>query len=227
MDLAADRKTTLDITLVQRPGPDAVVSGYVLDADTHKAIPHATISFANQDNGAYGQATTDQDGSYKVRLRSGYHSITVSVYRNDGRPGGYLTWQGILDVPAGDNDFDVTLTPGEESGGGPCCYAYAEGTATAAPAMGGPGYDAGSGGGAAHGGMTQDVGKANGLTSAPSGSAQDFEDLGGGLGPYDAQSRHKLLQTQAPDGSKASPHLELPVLVGLLGLLALVRRRLD
>lgn len=208
-----DGDNRIDIKLEPRPSPDATVSGYVLDAgadgEDPKPIPGATLWFTNQDNGAYGQATTDQDGSFKVRLRSGYHTITVSVQSNDGRPSGFLTWQGILRVEAGDNPFDVELTRGEEQGGY-CCYIMEKGGAPAPMAADGSTAD-----GRAQGAAT--------ATSPPGGteaSDAEFEDLGGGLGPYDPEARQNLLQ---PD--KASPSIELFALVAVLGLLGLALRR--
>jgi hypothetical protein len=212
MVLAKDATTTLDVRLTERPGPDATVSGYVVDAETGKAIPGASIWFSNMDHGAYGQATTDKDGSYKVRLRSGYHMVGAAVYAQDGSPGGYLSWQGILQVPAGEHAFDVKLTPGEESYGGGCCYyPMAEGrdTMAAAPASGAQGAKGGSG---------EDA-----MSSQATGSAQAFEDLGGGLGPYDASKRGALLQADQP--GKTSPTLEAVALVVVLAGLAFVRRR--
>lgn len=212
MVLAKDATTTLDVRLTERPGPDATVSGYVVDAETGKAIPGASIWFSNMDHGAYGQATTDKDGSFKVRLRSGYHLVGAAVYAQDGNPGGYLSWQGILQVPAGEHAFDVKLTPGEESYGGGCCYyPMAEGrdTMAAAPASGAQG--------------SKGDGGEDATSSQSTGSAQAFEDLGGGLGPYDPAKRGALLQADQP--GKTSPTMEAVALVVVLAGLALVRRR--
>jgi len=206
---------TLNIALEPRPGPDATVSGYVLDGgadgDEPKPLPGATLWFTNQDNGAYGHATTDKDGSFKVRLRSGYHTITVNVQSNDGRPSGFLTWQGILRVEAGDNPFDVQLTRGEEQGGY-CCYIMEKGVAPAA-----------MGAGAADQQQPGQPGQSGAVTSTGAVPASDaeFEDLGGGLGPYDAEARQSMLESSG----KASPSLQVVVLVAVLGLIGLALRR--
>ncbi len=213
LNLSENGDTVLNIALKAKPLPDATVSGYVVDAKTQKAIPGSSISFYNLDNNAGGYAQTDDDGSYKVGLRSGYHQVTV--YMN-----GYYTWQGVLDVPAGESPFDVTVTKGQETYGG-CYDCYAMGGGYAKDAMppsavtGGPGAT-----------TTTTVSPGEAGNDGGSSSAAVFEDLHGGLGPYDAQERAKVMQDAAGvDAGKSSPHLELLALVGILGLIAFVRRR--
>jgi hypothetical protein len=171
LTLPANQTTRIDVALPSRPAPDATVSGYLLDGETRQAIPGASIQFSNQETYAWGSATTDGDGSYKIRLRSGYHS--VSIYAP-----GYLSWEGILQVKAGSSDFDARLTPGQESGGG-CCWLYGE---KGDLAVGAPGLA---------GGMEQRATGANDAFGADESSGDgslQYEDLGGGLGPYDAQA---------------------------------------
>lgn len=219
LDLPANQTTRLDIRLPSRPAPDATVSGYLVDAETGQAIPGASISFSNQETYAYGSATTDHDGSYSLRLRSGYHS--VSVYAN-----GYLSWEGVLQVPKGSSPFDVELTPGQESYGGGCCYAYAMDKA-GGPA---PAVVQSSGGGSA---SAMTAAESRDLSAAGGGNGgEQYEDLGGGLGPYDAEKRADALVDSQPDNppesaSKGSPGAGL-LLTGLAFGLALVavRRRL-
>jgi len=218
---------TIDVALVQRPGPDAVLSGYVVDGATGKAIPRATVNLWNQDNGASGQAMTDQDGSYRVRLRSGFHQVTVSVYGDNGRPGGYLTWQGVLDVPAGETPFDITLTPGQEANGCCCCMVpMKEGMGVPATAP----TPSDASGGFQHGSSTaapSAPGGGNAAAGATS-TAPAIQDLGGGLGPYDAAARAKAIQAGTSAATKSSPAAGI-ALVGVLLLAAFVgmRRRPD
>jgi uncharacterized protein (TIGR03382 family) len=200
-----DGENRLDVQLRQRPGPDAVVSGYVVDVETGKAIAGAALWFWNHDNGSGGNAQTDADGSFRVRVRSGHHQVSVSVYDEKGQ-GQYLSWQGVADFAAGENPFDVMLTPGEESGGG-CCYAYADkGVATTEATPASMGADRAAAGGPS-------------APEAAPNQASDFEDLGGGLGPYDAQARQKL------SGTETSPSAGIALAIALLGLAAVLRRR--
>lgn len=202
--LAANDTTTIDVRVRARPAPDAEVSGYVLDAESGQAIPGAQISFSNQDSYGWGSATTDEDGSYRLRLRSGYH--TVSVWAE-----GHLRWEGVVDIPKGDTPFDVTIVPGQESYGY-CCYAYASdgvkseagyGVATASPAP-----------------MSAGDGDRASVEGSSAGS--QYEDLGGGLGPYDASQR----QNELSSPSDGAPGLGLLALLAALGAVFAVRRRL-
>lgn len=212
LTLAANETTRLDIKLQSHKAPDAVVSGYLLDAESGETIPGAQISFHNQETYGSGYATTDGDGSYRLRLRAGYHSVSVWAP-------GHLPWEGILVVPAGDSDFDVKLTPGEPSYGGGCCWAYAmdskssagvaEGAAVPPTAMGAPGGNAA---------QTSD--------DDADGNAQAlYQDLGGGLGPYDAAERSEQLDDSATEDSNGAPGLGLVATLAALGAVALVLMR--
>lgn len=203
--LEENATTTIDVRLRSRPAPDAEVSGYVIDAETGKAIPGAQVSFSNQDTYGYGYATTDGDGSYRLRLRSGYH--TVSVWAE-----GHLRWEGVLDVRAGDTPLDVEVQPGTEANGyyGPYYasggVAYAEasdssaktGTGSAvAPPLGAP------------------------QTRSSDGGDEQYEDLGGGLGPYDPAKR----SSQLDPASDGAPGVGLLAMLAALGAVFVLRRR--
>jgi hypothetical protein len=211
LTLAANETTRVDVRLPSRPAPDATVSGYLLDVETGEAIRGATISFSNQETYAWGSATTDEDGSYSLRLRSGYHS--VHVYAD-----GYLGWEGVLQVPKGSTPYDVQLTPGQDSHGG-CCVAYAMESKAGAPQAASD--DAVATGGSAGMAEDRDSGSADG---------EVYQDLGGGLGPYDASDRREALVESDGDAamepSKGAPGAGL-LLAGLaVGLaLAALRRR--
>ncbi len=201
LQLQPDADNPLTIKLRERPGSDATVSGYAINGETDTAVKNAYISFNNEETYAWGNAETDKDGSYKIRVRSGYHQVSVWA-------DGFLPWQGVVYIPKGaDMPFDVVLTPGEARYGG-CCYGpymYAEDDmayAHAAPAearmgagMSSMGFNGGS-------------------------SGEGYEDLGGGLGPYDAASRNA--QTHSGAG-KQSP-VPLAFAIVALGLVALRRR---
>ncbi len=204
LSLEADATTTLDITLKARPAPDAIISGYVVDSESGKAIPRVHVSFSNEETYGWGSATTDGDGSYKVKLHGGLQRIHVWAE-------GYLPWQGMVDLKRGaERPFDIFLTPGQEAGWGGCCYAYsedmayAEATPRAAPAMGASGGDA----------MTAEA-----QEQARAGGDDSFEDLRGGLGPYDAAKRAQLMEA---DQDAPGPFALL--LVGLVAIAALRKR---
>lgn len=212
MTLAANETTRIDVKLPSRAAPDATVSGYLVDVETGKAIPGATISFSNQETYAYGSATTDQDGSYSLRLRAGYHS--VYAYSD-----GFLSWEGVLQVAKGASSYDVELTPGQEAGGG-CCYAYAMDSKAAAPAAEGAPAPAGGGAGfAGDGDSAMD-------TRESGASAEQYQDLGGGLGPYNPEERENARADDTEPAGKGAPGAGL-LLTGLAVGLALVglRRR--
>ncbi len=210
LNLQADQTTTLVVQLVARPAPDARVSGYVVDQETQKAIPGVQVHFNNEETYAWGNAETDKDGSYSVKVRSGYHRVSVWAE-------GYLPWQGNLFVPAkGELDLDILLKPGQETYGY-CCYSYeldvigpvmaseesAPSVDVARPASSG----------------SDDVRAA----SSPSdGEGDSVEDLGGGLGPYDAKKR--AAEQASSDNGAPGAGAALLVLA-LLGALLVLRRQ--
>lgn len=208
--LGADRTTRLDVHLRPKPGPDAKVQGYVIDAATGKAIPNAQVSFSSLDSYGYGQAATDSDGSYAIKLRSGLHQVNIYVQ-------GYFSWEATIDVATGANDLDIKLTAGTDANGG-CCIAYAAGGAM----MKGDAVAASDGGAPAPASYTM---TASG-TAGPQGAASyatSYEDLHGGLGPYDASKRADV--GTGADGAKASPAAAIAMLGAALVLAALVRRK--
>lgn len=205
--LPANATTSFDVKVRQRPGPDAEASGYVVDAETGKAIPGAQVSFSNQDSYGYGTATTDKDGSYRIALRSGYHSVTVWAE-------GHLRWEGVLDVAKGDTPFDVTVQPGQEANGYYGPY-YGGGYAMAADAKS---SSAASGTSAP---APQAAGGMDGGREATQSGGDEYQDLGGGLGPYDASKR----ASQLDEPSNGSPGLGLVALVAALGAVVALRRR--
>ncbi len=208
LDLPAEETTKLSIALKARPAPNAIISGYVVDGETQKAIPQVHVSFNNEETYGWGSATTDGDGSYKVKLHGGLQRIHVWA-------DGYLPWEGMVDLKAGDDRaFDIILTPGQQSYGGHCCYAYAEDSAGAPAAT--PTKEATPPSAPA----APASGAREGDVQAAGGSSGDaFEDLGGGLGPYDPAKRASQLS--------AGEDVPIPVVVALaaLGLALLARRR--
>lgn len=224
-DLAADGTTPLVIELRERPGPDAVVSGYVVDAETNQALAGVQVSFSNQDGRGYGWATTDEDGSYRLRMHSGFHSVSVWA-------DGYFHYEGQLDIAADrETSFDILMHEGEPRYGG-CCYGYGYDDHEVAYASGEAAMDGGADSDDMAGGNT-------GGASAPTlaggdsadaaregGSDAAFEDLGGGLGPYDPARRTGANGgTSSIDDGEDSPGLGLVVLLAGLGAAAVALRR--
>ncbi|MHB1262464.1 MAG: PEP-CTERM sorting domain-containing protein, partial [Thermoplasmatota archaeon] len=131
----------------------------------------------------------------------------------------YLSWEGVLQVKAGSSDFDVQLTPGQESYGGGCCYYAMDGKAVAATATAAPSAAGGSGMAGAEAASADDG-------SSDAGQVQ-YEDLGGGLGPYNAAERSDAIanddQTEASDKGAPAPGILLAL--AALGAVLVLRRR--
>jgi protocatechuate 3,4-dioxygenase beta subunit len=223
LGLPANETTRVNVALHQRPSPDAVVSGYLLDSKSGLAIAGAQISFSNEDAQGYGYATTDQDGSYKLRLRSGYHQVYASAPN-------HLHWQGTLDVKSGETPFDVPLVPGQESYGGCCYYPGMEKGMAPMPASAGGGYatytaTASSAPGYGAPGVASD--QASGSAGASGGTGAQYQDLGGGLGPYNAAERGQALagSTEAP-AKHGSPAPGVLLSLAAVALVVAARRRL-
>jgi hypothetical protein len=196
-ELAGDATTRLRLELTPRPGPDAVVQGYVVDSETQQAIAAVQVSFSSQDSWGWANAATDDDGSYRVRLRSGYTQINVWA-------DGYLPWAGSLVIPSGqDTSYDIHLTPGETTYGG-CCYAFGGRAEVALDSAAGAPATQPDGSGA--------------QTTTGTQQAGSYEDLGGGLGPYDA-SRGDGAEVQD------TPALALLFVGTLLAIATFVLRR--
>ncbi len=206
LDLPADATTTIHVALKARPAPDATLSGYAVDRETQTGIADVRVSFSNQESYSYAWAETDADGSYKVKIRSGYQHVSVWA-------DGYLRWEGVIDVPANGNvALDFPLVKGQDRHGG-CCYAYAE--------------DAAHGSAAADGQAVSDApdmaGDEEVASASRSNNGNDFEDLGGGLGPYDPDGRNRFSGQLGE--VKEAPGFG-PVLAAILiGALVAIRRR--
>lgn len=204
LDLPAESTTKLDVKLQQRPGPDATLSGYVVDKETQKALSGVRVSFSNQDSYSYAWAETDEDGSYKVRVRSGYHQVSVWA-------DGYFSWEGVINVGSGkDVALDIHLVKGENRYGH-CCYYYGDDAMTAESADAAP----------------RDPSASSGISGSDGdqegGTGDSFEDLGGGLGPY--KSSQRAAYADQAGEVKESPGPGLFVMVGVVGLALLARRR--
>lgn len=202
LHLEADTTTPIEATLQARPGTDATVSGYVLGEDD-QGLEGAHVQFSHMDSHAYGSAVADEHGSYKIQLRSGMHRVDVWA-------DGHLSWSGMLDVPAGEEtSLDVRMEPGQEAYGR-CCMAY--------PVKGMAEDRATSGADAPMEDVAGDDGRASGGSTEAS---EGYEDLGGGLGPYNAKERQALVES----GEEAPGPAMLLLLAVLAGAAVAAWRR--
>ncbi len=205
-DLSANATTRLDVDLKARPAPNAIIEGYIVDGATKTAIGGVYVNFGSMDNYGWASAQTDKEGSYKVSMRAGL--VQVSVYAE-----GYLPWEGdVMATADGSVRFDIHLTAGQSRYGG-CCIAYAEGGKTTMAGVS-DGQEAAPG--------SPRVGASVEGDEAQRGTA--FNDLGGGLGPYDARSAPSSGDADAGEPVvKDTPGFEIIALA--LGLLAVVLLR--
>lgn len=218
--LAENGTTDITIKLMSRPPADAIVSGYLLDSKTGKAVAAGQITFTNEQSPGYGYARTDADGSYSLRLRSGYHTVTVEV-------NGYLQWQGTILVKTGANPFDVKLTSGKPIGFSNCCDYGGMSYATFSSSRGTQTYERSVNGETQYM-VTSTSLSTYGIAPAPADLASDgaaYQDLGGGLGPYDAKERANL-QGDVAKGAPMAGLVATGMGIGLVAAVLALRRRL-
>ncbi len=191
--------TTFDAELKRAPTPDATFQGWVINTTSQQGIADAQVSFWNEETGSWGQATTDEDGSYTIDVRAGYY--TVNVWAD-----GYF--QGVANAeiaPDETQTLTLELQPGQPRWGD-CCYAYERAEATAdGPVMAEDSAAPSDGDDASADGGQQGV-RATGDQDA------SFRGSGGGLGPYPGTS---------DAGSPEAPDQGTP-LPGALAVLALM-----
>lgn len=205
----ANGSQSLDFKLVQRPAPEAVFKGYVVNASNEKAVPGATVTFYNELTRDWGSAVTDEDGSYKILVHAGYY--TVRAYAEH-------YFDGVLNTEI-DNDqekrLDVRLTPGEKRYGyyGPVYAVADQGAPGGAPAKEGPAVGAPPP--APPPGTPPPTQRS---AAGPSAEGQQaYFGSGGGLGPYNP--------AEGGDGAGAPGPGLAALLVGLAAALHLVARR--
>jgi protocatechuate 3,4-dioxygenase beta subunit len=196
--------------LQARPDPNAELKGYAVNQSSGKGVANVTMNFFNEFTRDWGTATTDQDGSFKIKVHEGYYTIRASAEH---------FFDGALNtqVKAGESKrIDVQLVPGEKRYGY-CCYMMGgammgdRAMAASEPSMAPHGKSSGP----------QPMGAAAASsTVAAGGSAQQmYKGEGGGLGPYQPVSGN-------PGGGKA-PGAPVGLLVAALVGTVLVRRRRD
>lgn len=201
--VAEKEEKAFDAKLQARPAPDATFYGYVVNASSEKAVPNARVSFFNEFTRDWGEAVTDENGGYKIRVHAGYYSIRASADH-------FYDAAVNAQIGGGKTErLDVFVTPGEKSYG--CCYMY-----------GGYGYrgemSVASSGAKSSGGPPMPM-----TTSPPSDSGADGAS---GQAVYQGESDSGLGEYRPYSGAKGtSPGAVGPIVLALLAGLAIVLRR--
>ncbi len=199
--------STFDLELKRAPAPDATFQGWIINTTSQEGIAGAQISFWNEETGSWGQAETDEDGSYTIDVRAGYYTINVWVE-------GYFQQVANAELASGETrTLTLELTPGQPRWGG-CCYAYAEqGRATSGVAM----EDTASAPAMGDG----DAASPPQGVQATGGQDAAYRGSGGGLGPYPG-SQGTPQPPEDPDAPAPLPGAI--VVMALLGLGAVALR---
>lgn len=216
IDAQADQSEEMEFKLIPRPVPDAVFQGYVVNKTSQQGVPGAYVSFYNELTRDYGQATTDEDGSFKIKVHGGYYTVRASAQD-------YFDVVQNAEIESGETKrLDLFASPGQRNYGY-CCYTYAshDGYATKGSSMspsGGAGYASAQPMAApAMGGVASDEGSAR-AAGAPSGGQQAYVGEGGGLGPYSPATE------QEPGGRAPGAGLGI-IVIAALAAVFLGRRR--
>lgn len=194
--------STFDLELKRAPVPDATFQGWVINTTSEAGIAGVQVSFWNEETGSWGQATTDEDGSYTIDVRAGWYTINVWA-------DGYFQQVANAEISSGETQtLTLELHPGQPRWGG-CCYTYAEdGRATSGVAMEGSSGAPAVGDDASAGGSPQGV-QATGSQDAT------YQGSGGDLGPYPGSQA----DSQPPEEPDAPA--PLPGAIAVMALLGL------
>lgn len=108
----------VSIALKPKPEPTQILHGYVVDAQSGKALANAWVNVRNEDTGEWGSATTGPDGSYQIKVRAGWLVV------EGGAEGHYPRSLAFGLGDAAQTRLDLVLQAGTPRYG--CCVAYAE-----------------------------------------------------------------------------------------------------
>lgn len=209
----------LDARLDPKPEPKTELVGYVLSDG--EGVAGAWVSVRNEDTGEWGNAQTDEHGSYKIMVRPGRLVVDASA---DGH---FQRSDSLRVSEEGRVRHDMELVAGTPrwipcdechyDGG----YGYSRGGMVAEDAAY-KGYDEHASAPSVT--LTMESGASEGFGNALSSAgpktgsgANSFVGGGGGLGPYTASS--------AAGGDNKTPGLGLVAVVAAGALVALVARR--
>lgn len=211
----------VDVKLVPKPKPSVALVGYVVDPETKKAVPGATVNVWNMDAGDWGSATTDATGSFRILVRPG--QFQANAWKE-----GYLGGSQTFEVEdAATQRIDVLLPSGTQKwvpcySDDDCGYVlYKEAstdsasvTARVAQPASAPqaeGADAGATG----------LGDANAAGfGAQTGKGAAYQGEGGGLPAYEPEATSAVGERAAP-----VPGLGVLALLGAAAAVALLARR--
>lgn len=226
----------VDVRLEPKPEATIVLIGYVVDPDANKGVANANVNVWNQDTGDWGNAVTDQTGSYKLLVRPGHY--TMNVWAEDHLPGAAMF---VVSEDAKTVRFDIEAPAGTQKYA-PCddcdphpMPMYAERAETTEPGI--ASYDAGSEASKSYStpgapsSATSDgatTTKAEGPSTTDSTRAATLQGSGGGLPEYDPNKKTDSTlggATTADPPRAPTPGLGLVAVLGLLGLAALALRR--
>jgi len=108
VDLEENESMTLDFSLKQRPSPDCILYGQIVDASTGKPVEGAWVYAWNEETYAYGEGRTDADGRYEIKLVHGYHSMSVWAEN-------YFPYSTVFEIGQGERlELNMALEPGGE-----------------------------------------------------------------------------------------------------------------
>lgn len=212
-----------DARLERKPEPSVELVGYVVDPETDGAIPGAWVNVRNEDTGEWGNAQTDEDGSYRLMVRPGHLVLDASA------EGHFAKSETLVVTEEGRFRHDVELRAGVTRWV-PCdgCYPYAVAESDGKYYAGADGMQ--SGGGRAPAMPVSDAAGAPSMeesgarslagddAASTSAGRQVYSGGGGGLGPY------KATDAATPGGNEA-PGAGLALAVLALAAVALLARR--
>lgn len=178
--------------LKPRPERSSLFEGYVLNGTTGKAVAGAQVTFYNEATSDWGSATTDDNGSFRIKVHAGYYTIRAWAE-------GFFDAVLNAEIEAKETQrLDLQMEAGEKRYGyyGPLAYAHMDYAVAGAPEGPSP---------------SQRMGASDSASGTPVPTPTEGEHIyageKGGLGPYRAQSA---------GGSAPSPMLFLVALgVGL------------
>ncbi|MHB8633647.1 MAG: carboxypeptidase-like regulatory domain-containing protein [Thermoplasmatota archaeon] len=176
------------MTVARRAPPDAILEGYVVDGQTGRTIPNASLVLSEPETGAIGGAATDGDGSYRVALDAGYYAVMATA-------DSYGRWEGIVQVATGNHSFDVALGPGNDAG---TCCAYTGGAGNYGPRAVIPASPVAPLEMTPPGWFTRGGFRVSAPGAGATNAANGFQDLGGGLGPPGASPQSPPRGTPGP-----------------------------
>jgi protocatechuate 3,4-dioxygenase beta subunit len=232
----------LDTKLTPKPKPTLALIGYVVDPDAKVGVEGVHVNVWNQQTGDWGEAVTDDTGSFKILVSPGHYSGNVW---KDGYLGGsqtfFVTDEAIQRVdfilPKGTTKWAPCY---EDSDCGPILYAAEMSKSSGSGGVASDGATATSQGAPSYAPSARtEESQAPPVASSTSGDvssgdgpdksrAATFSGSGGGLPAYDPdETGVPVTPGVSQGGATEVPGLGLVALlaVGAMGALAIRRRK--